>query len=296
MNLDDIKKKLADGTLTPEEIERLFPIDDFVRKGEYQLPEETINQALLRLKKKTRPVIQWRKISRYAAMLTLLLGSAFLLRGLLNKKVVRPLRSMKVENGRQGKLLLPDGSQIVINGGSELLFPEKFDQATRTVILKTGEAYFEIAPDAKHPFIVQAASQQVRVLGTSFSIRDYQDEKQSSVTVNSGRVAVGQYELTAGTGTIYNKQTGILTKQTVDTTAATAWTRGELIFNDTTLQDVVQVLQHKYAIAFEVKDSAVLRHRFTATFRDNSIETIMQQLKLMSSFDYTIKNDQVTIK
>jgi len=72
--------------------------------------------------------------------------------------------------------------------------------------------------------------------------------------------------------------------------------RGELAFQDAALQQVLQVLQHKYAMRFEVKDSTLLKRRYTATFRNNSIQNIMQQLKLMGNINYTITDNLILIQ
>ncbi|SFD15086.1 FecR family protein [Chitinophaga sp. CF118] len=299
---EDLRNALA--ALTEEERMELFPVDAYLQKDRFQLPEEEITAALSRFKQTVKPkgkLIQWKNISRYAAIFILLLGSTFLLRkstSLFNRngKATKQFRSMKVADGKQATLVLTDGTRITINGGSELLFPEKFEGTQRIVYLKEGEAYFDIAMDAQHPFIVKSTQLKVQVLGTSFSVRNYSDEKQAAVSVNSGRVAVGQFELIAGTGTILNKHTGALTKQNIDTAATTAWTKGELIFHDADLQQVLQVLQHRYAVRFDVKDSLLMKRRFNATFRNNNIQTIMQQLKLMSNISYTITDDQILIQ
>ena len=284
-------------SLSEEERAELFPVDPWLEKGAFSLPEEEVNAALSRLRKPA-VLIPWKQISRYAAILVLAMGSLFFLRRNANsdRKIAKQLRSIKVENGKQGLLVLADGTRITINGGSELLYPEKFEGKERLVYLKEGEAYFEIAKDVQHPFTVKTSQLNVRVLGTSFSVRDYSDEQQAFISVNSGKVALDTLELMAGTGSIIDKRTGTYIKQYVDTAATTAWTRNELIFQDAHLQQVLQVLQHRYAVHFELKDSLLLKHRFTATFRNKSIQAIMEQLQLMSNIRSTIKNNQIVIQ
>ncbi|MCF6405002.1 FecR domain-containing protein [Chitinophaga filiformis] len=334
MDLQDIRKRLEDfrsgkltsaekeelrgalSALTEEEHAALFPVEDYLQKGEFQLPEEEVTAALARLKQTTKPVgrvmmlTHWRKVSRYAAILVLVVGSTFLLRkttGLFSGdgkgQTAKRFRAMKVPDGNQGTLILKDGTRIIINGGSELLYPENFEGAERMVYLRDGEAYFDIAQDAAHPFVVRTSQMRVRVLGTSFSIRDYRDEKHASVSVNSGKIALENLltishwlELSAGNGSVIDKYKGTITKQDIDTTTTTAWIRGELAFQDAALQQVLQVLQHKYAVRFEVKDSTLLKRRFTATFRNNSIQNIMQQLKLMGNIKYTITDNLILIQ
>lgn len=311
------KKELQDAlaALTEEERAALFPVDAFLQEGAFSLPEAEVEAALNRLKQSAVPsgkvvlLARWRKVSRYAAVLILIAGSTFLLRkstGLfygVRKNASKRYQSMKVADGNHGTLVLKDGTRIVINGGSELIYPENFDDSERLVFLKEGEAYFEIAPDAKHPFIVKTPQLRVRVLGTSFSVRDYKDETHASVSVNSGKIALEQLletspwiELIAGNGSVLDKHTGTITKEDIDIVTTTAWIRGEFNFRDASLKEVLQVLQHKYAVSFEVKDSTLLKRRFTATFRNNSISNIMEQLKLMSNISYTINDNLIVIQ
>lgn len=334
MDLQDIRKRLEDFTsgkltstekeelqqvlsaLTEEEHAALFPVDNYLQQGDFLLPDEEVAAALARLKQTVKPgkvllLGRWRKVSQYAAILVLVVGSTFLLRkstGFFSNdkkagQTAKRFRTMKVPDGNHGTLILKDGTRIIINGGSELLYPENFEGAERLVYLKEGEAYFDIAKDAARPFTVKTQQMRVRVLGTSFSIRDYRDEKQASISVNSGRIALENLltispwlELTAGKGSVIDKYKGTITKQDIDTTATTAWIRGEFAFQDAALQQVLQVLQHKYAVRFEVKDSALLKRRFTATFRNNSIQNIMQQLKLMGHINYTITDNLILIQ
>ncbi|MBW8682944.1 FecR family protein [Chitinophaga rhizophila] len=333
MHLQDIRTRLDDfrkgklssadkeelqqalDALTEEERNTLFPVDGYLQKREHQLPEEEIAAALARLKQSNQPgkvilLSRWRKLSQYAAILVLVMGSAFLLRkhtGFFLRKSgytsTKRYHTMRVADGNHGTIVLQDGTRIVVNGGSELQYPEQFEGSERMVYLKEGEAYFEIAKDAAHPFIVKTQQMRVRVLGTSFSVRDYKEEDRATVSVNSGRVALENIlnagpclELSAGNGSVLEKYTGTITKQDIDINGTTAWIRGEFNFQDAALQDVLQVLQHKYAVRFEVKDSTLLKRRFTATFRNNSIQNIMQQLKLMGHLEYTITDNLILIQ
>jgi ferric-dicitrate binding protein FerR (iron transport regulator) len=269
--------------LTEQERMDLFPVDAYINES-FQLPEEEVNAALQQVKKHTpkRRILftAW----KYAAIFVLILGTAFLLR----KNTSYKKRSLHVPDGNHASLVLSDGTRITINGGSELEFPEKFAGAERVVYLKEGEAYFEIAKNARQPFIVKTSQLKIKVLGTSFSVRDYNNESHASVSVNSGTIELEGRQLTAGSGSVLDKHTRTFTKLDIDTTATTAWIRGEFIFQDATLQQILQVLQHRYPVHVVVKDPQLLQHRFTATFRNNSIQSIIEQLNLMSNKDNQI--------
>lgn len=314
MNLSDIRKQLEEyhagrldtagkqqlqqalDALSEQELSELFPIDDFVNNTAHQLPEAEVNAALDRFRQHRKPVTKLafiRQLSRYAAIFLLFLGSTFLLRkGILNRdhKSGEHFRSLLVEDGKHGSVTLADGSRITINGGSKIYY------SNRTVYIAEGEAYFEITKDDQHPFIVKSPHLNIQVLGTSFTVRNYKDERHASVSVNSGKIGLRGLVLSAGMGLIADKEKGTFTKNEIDTATTTAWIRGELIFQDASLQQVLQVLQHKYAVSFDVKDTTLFKRKYTATFRNNTINNIMQQLKLMSSFQYTISDNQIVIR
>lgn len=314
MHLSDIRKQLDDyhagrldtagkqqlqqalDSLSEQELSALFPVDDFVNNKTLQLPEAEINAALERFRQQRKPITKlafMRQLGRYAAIFLLFLGSAFLLRkGILHwdRKPGEHFRTLLVEDGKHGYVTLADGSRITINGGSKIYY------SARTVYLEEGEAYFEITKDDQHPFIVKSPHLNIQVLGTSFTVRNYKDELHASVNVNSGKIGLRGLVLSAGMELIADKEKGTFTKNEIDTSTTTAWIRGELIFQDASLQKVLQVLQHKYAVSFDVKDTTLYKRKFTATFRNNTIDNIMQQLKLMSSFQYTISDNQIVIR
>lgn len=313
MNLSDIRKQLEDyqagrldaagkhqlqqslDALSEQELSELFPVDDFVHNNAHQLPEAEVDAALERFRSNRKPtrIVFMKQLSRYAAILLLFIGSAFLLRKSAqygDRKPEKHFRTLLVADGKHGSVVLADGSRITINGGSKLYYSD------RTVYIEEGEAYFEITKDEQHPFIVKSPHLDIQVLGTSFTVRNYKDEQHASVSVNSGKIGLRGLVLSAGMGIIADKEKGTFTKNEIDTATATAWIRGELIFQDASLQKVLQVLQHKYAVRFDVKDTALLKRKYTATFRNNTIDNVMQQLKLMSSFHYTISDNQIIIR
>ena len=76
------------------------------------------------------------------------------------------------------ELTLPDGTYVMLNSKSILLYPEKFTGETRSVYL-IGEANFKVKPDKKHPFIVKANDYQVTALGTEFNVNAYPENKRT---------------------------------------------------------------------------------------------------------------------
>lgn len=93
------------------------------------------------------------------------------------------------ELGRREQVTLPDGSKVWLNSGSTLIYPSTFAMAERGVYLN-GEGFFEVTKDAEHPFVVNTRFLKMRVLGTTFNISAYPDDKQVKTTLETGALKV----------------------------------------------------------------------------------------------------------
>jgi ferric-dicitrate binding protein FerR (iron transport regulator) len=170
---------------------------------------------------------------------------------------------LSTPRGGQYQLLLPDGSKVWLNAASSLRYPTKFAGQQRLVEL-TGEAYFEIAPNAKMPFRVAVAGHagspvQVDVLGTSFDVKAYKDESVVNTTLLNGSVRV-----TAGAGSVvvkpgekaaYTGGDAIRVGET-DVEEAVAWKNGLFKFNEATIEDVMRQLSRWYDVEVKYENGA----------------------------------------
>lgn len=127
-------------------------------------------------------------------------------------------------------LILADGTKIWVNAASTLHFPLIFEGDTREVSL-SGEAYFEVAKDARHPFIVHTGADRVEVLGTHFDVKAYGDEPSTYATLLEGAIRLSNahstVKLSAGQqGKVDSK--GTISVREVDTDESVAWLHGQL--------------------------------------------------------------------
>lgn len=190
-------------------------------------------------------------------------------------------------------ILMPDGSNIVLNTGTSLRYPERFDP--RLVELK-GEAFFEVAKDEKRPFEVRfGLDNQVTVLGTSFNIRAYEGDEKVSVAVSTGKVAfkaakLDKIELSSGEAISYNNNNTQLTKKT--DLNANAWKTQVLNFNNDQLKEVLLVLEHHFQAKFEIDNPSILNCRFKGIYEKATLENIMQAISFTLELDIK-SNDNV---
>jgi hypothetical protein len=153
---------------------------------------------------------------------------------------------LTVPRGGQYQLVLPDGTRVWLNVASEITYPVAFKGPAREVTVN-GEAYFEIAQDARHPFIIHVNDTRINVLGTSVNIRNY--ESYTTTTLITGSVQVAyketQVQLRPGFQAIAN---GTLQQRQVNTAAVLAWKNGYFSFENTSLKDVMEELSRWYDI------------------------------------------------
>ncbi|MDD3039690.1 FecR domain-containing protein [Bacteroides sp.] len=197
---------------------------------------------------------------------------------------------------------LPDGTSVTLNHFSSLTYPKGFKNANREVTL-TGEAYFEVTKDKKHPFIVQAGPVNVQVLGTHFNIDAYPNNPDIRTTLLEGSVAVSNTSntirlvLESNQMAIYNKVKNSLTRKEIKNSGdEISWRQGELIFNDTSLKEIVRELSNSFNVDIQIQDTTLQNYCITAHFpKSEKLETILTVLHQTGHFDYSKTNDQIII-
>jgi ferric-dicitrate binding protein FerR (iron transport regulator) len=180
---------------------------------------------------------------------------------------VKPMRNREIsslvktaENPSGGvekkELNLADGSKVILNVASTLKYPETFTGPERVVEL-SGEAYFEVKPNAAQPFRVLIKDAEVDVLGTSFNVRAYKDEPVCKTTLVDGSVRI---ESRSDKKTLTPGQQGIITYAStgdiaiaprVDIGDVMAWKTGYFVFRDEEFQVVARVLERYYNVEIQ---------------------------------------------
>jgi transmembrane sensor len=181
-----------------------------------------------------------------------------------NEKSAAPvINTITTPNGGQYRLTLPDGTNVWLNAASSITFPTSFTAATREVQL-TGEAYFEVARDKRHPFKVISQNQVVEVLGTHFNVNTYPDEPAVKTTLLEGSVKVKR------TGGATNKETASkvlapgqqsviagskepIRVQSADMEEAVAWKNGYFKFDRVDIQTIMRQVARWYNVEVEYR-------------------------------------------
>ncbi|MRG45830.1 DUF4974 domain-containing protein [Chitinophaga sp. SYP-B3965] len=287
----ELLERYRTGICTPEEIKR---VDDWFDRFEQEpvplhAKHKEVNRAVMRMIRGRKNYV----FLRVAAVLAVLLGISAL--WLFRQQPATRVAYLDIQAmaGEKKKIILPDGSRVLLNSVSHLRFPEKF-AANRELFLD-GEAFFEVNVDEEHPFIVHTDSLDVQVLGTSFNVSSYKEEQRATVTVASGKVQVND-SLVVNPGEQLTYKNGLLMKAPVDTTAALAWQKGILIFKDQSLESICQRLERWYGVSIEIRDQPLKRTRFSLTQNNETISNVMESLSLSGKgFRYKITNREIII-
>ncbi|WP_316838194.1 FecR family protein [Pedobacter nutrimenti] len=200
------------------------------------------------------------------------------------------------------QLILPDGTKVWLNAASSLNFPSKFIGKQRIVTLK-GEAYFEVAKDKVHPFIVQSKSQQVEVLGTHFNINSYEDEGAIKTTLMEGSVRVISKELKNNSeqkilkpGQQSSFANNTITIAEANTDEALAWKNNEFVFHDESIASIMRKISRWYDVdvVFEGVDP---NEKFWGSIsRFSNISKVLENLQLTGEIHFEIKDRKVYVQ
>jgi ferric-dicitrate binding protein FerR (iron transport regulator) len=194
------------------------------------------------------------------------------------------IRVVATKPGQRAAFRLSDSTQVVLGVASTLRYPATFPGGSREVSLE-GEAYFEVAPDMRRPFMVRAGDLVAKDLGTEFTVRAYPEDAGARVVVREGRVAIRA----AATGAAPERvvapgQLGRLgagqepTVERADTAAWFAWTEGRLVFDGTPLRDALPQLGRWFDLEFHLADSALGEVPLTATLRTQPTTDVLNNL------------------
>jgi ferric-dicitrate binding protein FerR (iron transport regulator) len=194
---------------------------------------------------------------------------------------------------------LSDGSKVSLDENTTVKYPKRFRRSERRILLEKGNAFFAVARDREHPFVVQLGKSSVTVLGTQFNITATEQEIHVSVKAGSVRFesdAKDKSVLTAGKGIVYNKVTETVTPVDITNKNADAWLTGELSFTDASLREVITTLEQHYKVQIALNDSIANFKKFNARFKNNELREVLDVLEATYPITIERKNNQIIIK
>ncbi|WP_372934595.1 FecR family protein [Mariniphaga sediminis] len=236
-----------------------------------------------------------------AAVIILLVGlSVVWLFNAGNRTNLQQYTEIVTPMGQKSMVILPDSSCVWLNSGSSLKYKGDFNVKEREVILK-GEAFFEVKEDSSKSFRVKTGILDVKVYGTSFNIKNYEDDRVEEITVMEGIVGVSDESkelrrLTRGEQASLNKETNRITYTENNPDLVSAWKNNELIFDNTPLEEVVKYLERWYGVDIALDSEMKGKHSYTFRVKTESFREMLEMLKVMTPIIYEIRGKDVKIK
>lgn len=236
-----------------------------------------------------------------SVLLALALGSAGYFIGIRQHRTAVFTEVISDEGHVLQDISLPDGTRVSLNRSSRLTYPKLFSGNTREVMIE-GEAFFDVKPDASKPFVITAGNARIRVLGTSFHVSARPGDKTVEVVVETGRVQVvcpavnsslqGELTLVPGEKGVLFNENNQLVKSLNDNPNVTAWKTNELIFDKTSLREVIADLEKVYHTEIQLSDPSLNERVLTAHFNNQPVDFILEVIRLTFSLELTAQNGQ----
>lgn len=233
------------------------------------------------------------------------------------KAVADETRHIHIPNGSRMKIVLPDKSNVSLNGGSDLSYNANLAQEGVRSVCLNGEAYFDIHKDASHPFIIHTAEAIIRVLGTSFNIRAYEKEGKTSATLIEGKIEVSfkhdpnrhiilhpREKLTilnntpktmaSGNGSPRYKVSTIVSDSANGVLPVEiAWVSNRLVFKNETFEEVAFKMEKWYGVKIVFRQESLKKEILAGAFSKETLDQALSALQLTTAFHYEHRSDTV---
>lgn len=211
-------------------------------------------------------------------------------------------REYTTNRGERAKITLSDGTQIWLNAASTLKYPTEFKGDTREVYL-TGEAFFDVAKDKAHPFIIHTDKMDTKVVGTSFNVQAYPDQLKQEVAVLTGKVNVKStvtdenIYVTPGQKVVLNEHNNKLHAYSgVPKSTVSLWRKNILVFEETPLPEVIATLNRNYNVAIKVENKNLNNLKISAYFKALPADQVIDLVCNIVNATYKLDEGVYTIK
>jgi len=203
--------------------------------------------------------------------------------------------TLSTANGETYQVRLPDGSLVWLNAASSLSYSANLIKQGRRQVKLVGEAYFEIAKDKAHPFVVESQGQEVEVLGTHFNINAYGDEPSIKTTLLEGSIKVDRKIIIKPGQQAVSIDGKILVRQ-ADVESALDWHRGDFVFDDDDFKATMRKISRWYDVEVVYDHSApevLLPGGWIS--RSKSLSAVIKIMELTGKVHFKIEGRRIVV-
>lgn len=215
--------------------------------------------------------------------------------------------TIETPKGGQYEVILPDGTSVLLNSASQLIFPTSFKDAGERRVRLKGEAFFKVAKMASKnggkrgagsiPFIVETERAEIEVLGTHFNINSYADEPVSKTTLIEGSVSVHAFGHIRILNPGYQAITGNgnLTVEEANIDESIAWKNGYFVFDSESIESIMRRVSRWYDIEV-VYVGDIPKDKFGGTVsRFSNVSKVLSKLELTNKVHFKIEERRITV-
>ena len=185
--------------------------------------------------------------------------------------------------GETRRVELSDGTSVWLNAGSRIVYPERFSGGSRTVFF-SGEAYFDVAENRRKPFEIKTGESLVRVLGTEFDLKSYDEDDGIEVALVEGKVefvpgsgASDGISMSPGDAVSFDRNGKKISRTRFDVNGYSSWKDGNLYFKNCPLSDIVQQLERRFDTEIIIMTDSLRHIPYHMAFVNNeSIDDILK--------------------
>lgn len=289
-NSDDFRKDVEDIAFVWRTSEELKLHDRIDTDANW----DRISRRIKKDKFKTK-FLQYSRSAAAILILPILLLTTFLYIELDNKNN-EPVQQLHVTSayGTVTKTILSDGTEVWLNSGSSLTYPQSFKQGKRTVSL-SGEAYFKVSSDKSNRFDVIVSDELVvSAYGTEFNVNSYKEDKTIDVTLIEGNIEVSKADKTGsknvvpGQLLVYDKDNRQMIMAETNVSVKTGWKDGKMIFRRANMLEVVRRLSRHFNVDIRLEGKELYDYEYSATFTTETLNEILQLLEKTAPIKYSI--------
>jgi transmembrane sensor len=210
-------------------------------------------------------------------------------------------------HGNKVKIDLGDGSTVWLSPQSKIKYRKDFGNTEIREIYLEGEAFFDVVKNEQKPFIVHTSSILVKVLGTSFNVSSYSEDKNIQTTLVTGKVRITKIPtngdespediiLNPNEKAIFDKETQELVLAKTSFQIIDHWVENRMVFDNQDLNDVLKALERKYGIEIILEDKKSGKCRFTGIFEDESLDEALFTISRLADVKYLKTKDKIILK
>lgn len=248
------------------------------------------------------------RVLRYAAMLLLPLLAGFSVYSVMDRRSAErdsvcatQFAEIEAGPGQRASATLPDGTRVWLSSGSKISYSRDFNEHNRDITL-SGEAYFDVTRNEKVPFMVNAGDLTVKVLGTEFNVKAYEDATTVSATLVRGSIEAttpgGTYRQYPDQKLVFNRANG--TTQIIDVEDAgnvASWKDGVLYYDNQTLGEIAEDIHRIYGVNVVFSNPEIAKMKFSGSIPDgySNVSTVLKYISIAASLNCRTEGDIVTI-